>query len=86
MERREEAEPNLTVLHTLTRFQPGRWQGYSRRIDRLMLEEAIKGLESVPHIYVCGPTPFVEAVADISVALGIPPERVRTERFGPSGT
>ncbi|GAB3821534.1 ferredoxin reductase [Kribbella italica] len=35
--------------------------------------------------YVCGPTPFVEAVADLLVAAGHDPARVRTERFGPTG-
>jgi ferredoxin-NADP reductase len=35
--------------------------------------------------YVCGPTPFVEAVADLLVAGGHDPARVRTERFGPTG-
>jgi ferredoxin-NADP reductase len=38
-----------------------------------------------PTCYVCGPTGFVESVADILVALGHDPGRVRTERFGPSG-
>jgi ferredoxin-NADP reductase len=38
-----------------------------------------------PLIYVCGPTPFVEAVAEALVALGHEPQRVRTERFGPTG-
>ncbi|WP_350276632.1 ferredoxin reductase [Kribbella sp. HUAS MG21] len=32
--------------------------------------------------YVCGPTPFVEAVADLLVAAGHDPAQVRTERFG----
>ena len=32
--------------------------------------------------YVCGPTGFVEAAADILVALGHEPRRIRTERFG----
>jgi len=36
-------------------------------------------------IYVCGPTGFVEAVADLLVAKGHDTERIRTERFGPSG-
>jgi ferredoxin-NADP reductase len=35
--------------------------------------------------YVCGPTPFVEAVADLLVAAGHDPARVKTERFGPTG-
>jgi ferredoxin-NADP reductase len=32
--------------------------------------------------YVCGPTSFVESMADILVAAGYVPGRVRTERFG----
>ncbi|MDQ1599990.1 MAG: hypothetical protein QOD68_1464, partial [Actinomycetota bacterium] len=38
-----------------------------------------------PTSYVCGPTGFVETVADLLVAAGHDPRRVRTERFGPSG-
>jgi ferredoxin-NADP reductase len=39
----------------------------------------------MPLAYACGPTPFVETVAAGLVALGYPPERVKTERFGASG-
>jgi ferredoxin-NADP reductase len=39
-----------------------------------------------PACFVCGPTGFVEAVADILVALGHDARRVKTERFGPSGS
>lgn len=35
-----------------------------------------------PTVYVCGPTGFVEVVADLLVAAGHPPDRIRTERFG----
>jgi ferredoxin-NADP reductase len=35
-----------------------------------------------PTCFVCGPTGFVEVVADILVALGHEPRRVKTERFG----
>ena len=35
--------------------------------------------------FVCGPTGLVEAVATGLVALGHGPERIRTERFGPTG-
>jgi ferredoxin-NADP reductase len=38
-----------------------------------------------PLAYVCGPTAFVETVADSLVDLGYAPERIRTERFGPTG-
>ena len=38
-----------------------------------------------PLSFVCGPTGLVEAVATALVALGHGPERIRTERFGPTG-
>jgi ferredoxin-NADP reductase len=38
-----------------------------------------------PSCYVCGPTPFVETVADLLTDLGHNPTRIRTERFGPTG-
>ena len=41
---------------------------------------------AAPLAYVCGPTNFVEAVASDLVALGYPPQRVKTERFGATGT
>ena len=42
-------------------------------------------LAAAPLAYVCGPTNFVEAVASDLVALGYPPQRVKTERFGATG-
>ena len=86
LESRANAEPQLRVLHTLTRTQPAGWRGLARRVDGPMLAEAMATLAGVPLCYVCGPEAFVEAVADGLVAQGAPPERVRTERFGPSGT
>jgi len=82
----ETSGADLTVIHTLTRSQPPGWPGYSRRVDRQMLEEVIAQISGTPNSYVCGPTPFVEAVADGLVDLGLPPEKIRTERFGPSGS
>jgi ferredoxin-NADP reductase len=38
-----------------------------------------------PQVFVCGPTGFVEAIADTLVELGHDPQRVKTERFGPTG-
>jgi ferredoxin-NADP reductase len=75
----------VAVLHTLTRSAPAGWSGYTRRVDPRMLEEATFPASESPHVYVCGPTPFVEAVATSMVALGHAAERVKTERFGPTG-
>jgi ferredoxin-NADP reductase len=75
----------LTIVHTLTRSQPPGWTGYARRVDRAMLEEVAPPPAERPLVYVCGPTPFVEAVANGLVELGHAPERVKTERFGATG-
>ena len=75
----------LEVTHTLTRSQPPGWTGYSRRIDREMLEEVAPSPAERPLVFVCGPTPLVEAVATALVELGHAPARVKTERFGPTG-
>ena len=78
------ADDRLRVISTLTREQPVGWTGYDRRIDRPMLSEAIAAAGSQPLVYICGPTLLVETAANLLVELGVPPARVRTERFGPT--
>jgi ferredoxin-NADP reductase len=75
----------LQVTHTLTRSAPKDWRGHTRRIDRDMLAEVLPDSGARPIAYVCGPTPMVESVATLLVSLGHAPERIRTERFGPTG-
>ena len=73
------------VIHTLTRSQPPGWTGYARRVDGAMLAEAAWAADSMPMTFVCGPTSFVESVAEGLVLLGYPSNTVKTERFGPTG-
>ena len=80
-----EKDPALEVRHTLTREQPQGWSGFKRRIDRMMLEEVAWPPSEKPQIFVCGPTPLVETVAQALVELGHQPARIKTERFGPTG-
>ena len=75
----------LTVVHTLTASRPPGWEGYARRVDAAMLAEVGPSPAEQPRVYVCGPTPFVEAVAEALVTLGHEPARIKTERFGPTG-
>jgi hypothetical protein len=69
----------------LTRSQPPGWTGYTRRVDGQMLAETAWPASGMPSAFVCGPTPFVEAVAAALVLLGYPATSVKTERFGPTG-
>lgn len=80
------ADVVIDIRFSLTREQPEGWDGYSRRIDREMLAEVAWPASERPLVYVCGPTGFVETAANALVALGHEPDRIRTERFGPSGT
>ena len=75
----------LEIAHTLTRSQPAGWTGYARRIDDAMLTEVRRPLGDAPLVYICGPTPLVEGAANGLVRIGVPAQRIRTERFGPSG-
>jgi ferredoxin-NADP reductase len=80
-----EAGSGFQLVTTLTRGAPQGWTGEQGRIGREML--AARGFppEDRPCAFVCGPTPFVEAIADALVALGHDAGRIRTERFGPTG-
>jgi ferredoxin-NADP reductase len=78
------ADPTLRVVHTLTRGHPPDWAGYTRRIDAAMLAEVAGTPEPSGLAYVCGPTGLVEIVAGDLVTLGYTPDRVLTERFGPT--
>jgi ferredoxin-NADP reductase len=81
----DEAVDDIEVEYTLTREQPPGWSGYARRVDTELLGEFAWPADEGALAFVCGPTSFVEAVASGLVALGYPPARVKTERFGATG-
>ena len=80
--RDELADYETTI--TLTREHPPGWNGRTGRVDPDLLAETAWSPAERPLVYVCGPTGFVEAVADALVTLGHSPARIRTERFGPT--
>jgi ferredoxin-NADP reductase len=80
------AGDGLEVVYTLTRSRPPGWTGYDRRIDDRMIGEVLAPLGSAARCFICGPTALVEVAANGLVRLGLPADRVRTERFGPTGT
>ncbi len=79
-------DDGLKVTLTYTRARPPGWQGYARRIDGDMLRQVIGPTATGLRAYVCGPTLLVEGVANGLVALGLAPDCVLTERFGPTGS
>jgi ferredoxin-NADP reductase len=82
--RRVREDGGLDVRYVYTRFVPDGWPEPPRRIDIATVNTYGWPAEFEPDCFVCGPTGFVEAVADILVASGHDARKVRTERFGGS--
>ena len=85
LEKLRSVDGGLQIFHTLTRSQPAEWKGYTRRIDQDMLKDVASPLGRSVQVFICGPTLLVEAAANSLVKIGIKPDQIRTERFGPTG-
>ncbi len=74
----------VEVTVALTRSWPEEWTGHRGRIDERLLDAEAWAAGDAPWIYICGPTGFVESISQRMVQRGHPPDRIKTERFGPS--
>jgi len=83
--RRVRDDHGLDVTIIYTRQTPPGWRRPAGRLTAEDLAEAGWPAALAPTCYVCGPTGFVETVADLLVAAGHDPAAIRTERFGPTG-
>jgi ferredoxin-NADP reductase len=79
------ADGGPEVTYAWTRVAPPGSTRPAGRVDAALLRETTWPPEVAPTCYVCGPTGFVEAVADQLVAAGHDTAHIRTERFGPTG-
>ena len=78
------ADAGLHVDTVYTRESPD--GGPAGRLTRERLAGLVPDIPGLERTYVCGPTPFVEAVAGWLVELGHQPGTIRTERFGGAGS
>ncbi len=81
----DSAPAGVQIVYTLTRQQPHGWTGHTGRVGPALLAEVAWPAGEEPLAYVCGPTPFVEAVASDLVDLNYPAQRIKTERYGGVG-
>ena len=72
----------VAVTWAFTRSAPDGWSGQVGRVTAETLDAAVLPVADDPTVFVCGPTRFVEFVADLLVARGHPAGRIKTERFG----
>jgi ferredoxin-NADP reductase len=82
-ERQRQAD-GLRIDYVYTRSVPAGWP---RPPGRLSAAELPRGDDTPapPAVFVCGPTGFVEAAANLLIQAGHRPGAIKTERFGPSG-
>ena len=76
---------SVNLTYAYTRATPNCWPRPPGRIDTTLIENETWPSNLGPTCYVCGPTPFVETAASLLSASGHASEKIRTERFGPTG-
>jgi len=82
---RQHGDNGFQLAYVYTRAVPAGWPVPPGRIGARMLAEPGWAPDRCPAVFVCGPTGFVEATADLLVSAGHDPATIKTERFGPSG-
>ena len=70
------------TMLTFTREPPAGWSGHTGRIDAEFIAEMAPDSGVA---FACGSNGFVEAAVGLLLETGVEPNRIRTERFGPSG-
>jgi ferredoxin-NADP reductase len=75
----------LTGAEVTTVFTRSVPPGSARAAGRVALADVAPLLVPEVTVYVCGSARFAEAASRLVVDAGVPAERVRVERFGPSG-
>jgi ferredoxin-NADP reductase len=69
---------------TYTRGAPPGWEGHRGRLDAAMVAAA--GVDpATGHAWSCGSNGFVESASRLLLDAGFAPERIKTERYGPTG-
>jgi ferredoxin-NADP reductase len=76
----EIAGPETTILYT--RSAP---PGSARPPGRIAAADVPQPIDPAATAYVCGSPVFAEAASAVLLGVGMPADRIRVERFGPSG-
>jgi ferredoxin-NADP reductase len=78
-------DSSMSLTYVYTRAVPPGCPRPPGRIDAALIAATTWPASFGPTCYVCGPTSFVETAASLLTARGHKPDRIRTERFGPTG-
>ncbi|MBY0331584.1 MAG: 2Fe-2S iron-sulfur cluster binding domain-containing protein [Acetobacteraceae bacterium] len=74
---------NLHVAVTVGSAEGTAWMGYQGHVSKEFIARAVPEIAR-RRVHLCGPPPMMAAVKAALAELGVPPERVKTEAFGPA--
>jgi ferredoxin-NADP reductase len=74
---------NLHVAATMTRAAGTSWMGSEGQITADFLQRSVPELAK-RRVHLCGPPGMMEALKRTLLEIGVPPEQVKTEAFGPA--
>lgn len=73
---------NLRMVVTVSHPEGTDWKGPTGRITKELISQFVPDLVS-RYVHLCGPVPMMEAVRRMLAELGVPPDRIKAEAFGP---
>jgi len=76
---------SIVVDYAFTRVVPKDWSRPAGRIDQNLIASTTWPANIEATYYVCGPSDFVENIADMLSRAGNRRDRIKTERFGATG-
>ncbi len=84
----ERMNPNVTVVHTLTRLEDKlkhTWPGLTGRISAEMIKEQVERWQQpgaeIATVYGCGPASMLTTMEEVMLSLGWPKEEIHYEKF-----
>lgn len=86
LDRMAACDATLEIRYAFTRRQPATWPGLPARLGAAAIQRFAWPAAAHALAYICGPSGFVELGATALADHHYPAARIRTERFGPSGT
>ncbi|ACS39680.1 MULTISPECIES: 2Fe-2S iron-sulfur cluster-binding protein [Methylorubrum] len=83
LEYRQRRMRNLHVAATMARAAGTTWMGAEGHITKEFLAQSVPNIAK-RRVHLCGPPGMMEAMKKLLAELGVPPEQVKTEAFGPA--
>lgn len=76
--------PKLHVAAAVAARSEGTaWMGLEGQLSKDAIVHAVPGIER-RRIHLCGPPPMMDAIRRVLAELGVPPDQIKTEAFGPA--